>query len=150
MLLSGLWHAGLGYGATLTFVVWGVIHGLGLMLTRKLERSAFYRDKIPRIIKQMAVFIFVAFAWIFFKAAGLDDAGLIITRIFSAGWADPRFPLLMVFLIWAVWLYQFAVESRMRRFVHIAPVRIGAVVFMVLYLTVFASSGVRSFIYMQF
>jgi len=150
MLLSGLWHAGLGHGATLTFVVWGVVHGLGLMLTRKLERSPFYRDKIPRIIKQMAVFIFVAFAWIFFRAAGLDDAGLIIARIFSAGCADPQFPLLMVFLIFALWLYQFAVESRIRRFVNIAPVRVGAVVFMILYLTLFASSGVRSFIYMQF
>ncbi|MFC1783783.1 MBOAT family O-acyltransferase [Planctomycetota bacterium] len=150
MLLSGLWHAGLGYGATLTFVVWGVVHGLGLMLTRNLERNLFYREKTPKIIKQIAVFIFVAFAWIFFRASSLDEAGLIITGIFSAGWVDPQFPLLMAILILAVWFYQFAVESRVRRYVTLAPVRIGVVVFMILYMTVFASSGVQNFIYMQF
>ena len=32
--ISGIWH-----GAAWTFVIWGVLHGLGVMITRELERS---------------------------------------------------------------------------------------------------------------
>ena len=41
MVISGIWH-----GAAWTFVIWGVLHALGRILTRELERSAFYRDQV--------------------------------------------------------------------------------------------------------
>ena len=46
-LISGIWH-----GAAWTFVIWGVLHALGVMLTRELERSAFYRERVPALVKQ--------------------------------------------------------------------------------------------------
>src|SRR5207247_5144287 len=79
--ISGIWH-----GAAWTFVIWGTLHALGIMITRELERSAFYRDHVPRLVKQSGVFVFVCFAWIFFRAGSLDDALLIVTRIFAAAW----------------------------------------------------------------
>ena len=44
------------------------------MLTRELERSAFYRDRVPALFKQAWVFVYVCFAWIFFRALSLSDA----------------------------------------------------------------------------
>src|SRR6266481_1707022 len=68
-LVSGIWH-----GANWTFVIWGTLHGLGVIITRELERSVFYREQVPRLAKQLGVFAFVSFAWVFFRAGWLDDA----------------------------------------------------------------------------
>src|SRR5262249_14101959 len=85
----------IGHGARWTLVSWGALHALGGCLTRELEQTAFYRDRVPRLVKQVAVFTFVTFTWIFFRAQSLDDAWLIIGRICTTGWEDPRFPYLM-------------------------------------------------------
>src|SRR4029079_19533802 len=108
-LISGIWH-----GAAWTFAIWGILHALGVIITRELERSQFYREQVPKLLKQLGVFIFVCFAWIFFRAGSLTDAWFIIGRIFTALWQDPQIPALMLALVFAVWLYQFAYESRWR------------------------------------
>ncbi|KPK82951.1 MAG: hypothetical protein AMJ81_08800 [Phycisphaerae bacterium SM23_33] len=145
MLICGLWH-----GAAWTFVVWGALHALGRVLTRRLESTAFYRQKVPRPVKQALVFAFVTFAWIFFRANSIGDAWLIVGRIFSGRWADPAFPLLALGLVACVWAYQHMHESGARRVLRLAPVRVGIVVFMILYLAVVAGGGAQPFIYFQF
>jgi len=145
MLISGLWH-----GAMWTFVIWGALHALGYSLTRGLERSAFYRQRIPRLAKQCFTFSFVCFAWIFFNAASLDEAWLIVTRILQFGWGDPRCPLLLAALVALVWIYQFIYESRLRWTLAPAPVRVGLVVLMLLYVATVGGSGGQRFIYLQF
>ena len=145
MLLSGLWH-----GAAWTFLIWGALHALGRLATRSLERTHAYRAYVPRLVRQLLVFAFVTFTWIFFRAADLGDATLIVTRILTDGWTDPEFPLLMLLLIVLVWLYQFAMESRMRPILNLAPVRVGLATTMALYLLLFASGRAQPFIYFQF
>ena len=145
MLISGLWH-----GAAWTFVIWGALHAVGRFATRELERTRFYRERMPGFAKQMLVFAFVTFAWIFFRAATLDDALLIVTKIFTEGWTDPEFPLWMLFLILSVWTYQFFMESRFKRWLSTAPIRIALAVGMILYLAVFPSGDGQPFIYFQF
>ena len=145
MLISGLWH-----GAAWMFIIWGALHALGRIATRELERSDFYRQKIPQIVKQVAVFSFVTFAWIFFRAASPDDAFIIISRIFGTVWSDPQFPLLMLLLILSIWLYQFLFESRFRIALQSSAVRIAMVIGMILFLILFATSGSQPFIYFQF
>lgn len=142
--ISGIWH-----GANWTFVIWGALHGLGVMITRELERSAFYRERVPKLCKQTGVFLFVSFTWIFFRAESLGDAWLVVRRIFSAGWQDPQIPLLMVLLVTLVWLYQFCYESKLRPVLQASAVRVAIAVFIVLYLCV-CSSGGGTFIYFQF
>jgi len=145
MVVSGLWH-----GAMWTFVAWGVLHALGYSLSRSFERSPFYQHRIPTLVKQMATFAFVCFAWIFFRAENLADARLIITRIITSGWFDPLCPGLMLLLVLSVWLYQFAYESRLRRMLVFSPVRVGLVVSMLLYLAMVGGTGDQAFIYFQF
>ena len=145
MVISGLWH-----GAAWTFVLWGVVHALGRCVTRELETTSFYQQKVPRIVKQLLVFGFVTFAWIFFRAESITDAWLIVARIFSSGAADPYCPLLALALTFAVWLYQFVCESRLRRLLEPRPVRIAIIILMILYMAIFAASSEKPFIYQQF
>lgn len=145
MVLSGLWH-----GAAWTFVLWGAVHALGRFATRELERTAFYRDRVPAFVKQAFVFAIVTFAWIFFRATSIGDAWQIVTRIFTSGISDPRCPVLAVLLIAAVWCYQCVFESRLRWALEYRAVRMGLVVLMLAYLALFAPSGEQPFIYMQF
>jgi D-alanyl-lipoteichoic acid acyltransferase DltB (MBOAT superfamily) len=147
MVVSGVWH-----GAAWTFVTWGALHALGRCLTRELEQTEFYKDRVPRLLKQALVFTFVMFTWIFFRADGLDTAWLIIRRMFTTGWADPRLPLVMAALVLAVWIYQllYASRSALGRVVEWQPVRVGLVVLMVAYLAVVAQPSTKQFIYFQF
>jgi D-alanyl-lipoteichoic acid acyltransferase DltB (MBOAT superfamily) len=146
MVISGIWH-----GAAWTFVIWGGLHALGRCLTREAEQTRFYKERIPRLLKQILVFAFVTFTWIFFRAQSLGDAWLIITRIFTTGWKDPRFPLLMAGLVLAVWLYQLLYSSRSAgRWLETRPVRVGLAMFMVAYLMIVAQPSTRQFIYFQF
>jgi len=145
MLISGLWH-----GAAWPFVIWGALHALGRVATRRLEESAFYVRRVPRIAKQAGVFAFVTFAWIFFRAHTLEDAWVVVSRIFTGAWTDPALPLLLAALVGLVWAYQFVYESRWRPVLQAAPVRIALVVGMVLYLVAVPSGAAQPFIYFQF
>lgn len=147
MVISGLWH-----GANWTFVIWGALHGVGTMITRRAERSDWYRERVPRFVKQLLVFAFVCFAWIFFRAESLDDARLIVTKIGTSSWSDSSFPMLALCLIAGIWMYQFAYESRLRGLLEHSAVRVATVVFIILYLLTVPGTGggEDAFIYFQF
>lgn len=145
MLVSGLWH-----GAMWTFVLWGAVHAAGRVLTRALEQTSFYRHRVPTFPKQVLTFSIITLAWVFFRARCVDDAWLILGRIFGAGAADPRFPLVAAALVLSIWLYQYLYESRLRGLLGTAPVRVALVVGMVLYMVMFVTSSDQAFIYFQF
>jgi D-alanyl-lipoteichoic acid acyltransferase DltB (MBOAT superfamily) len=142
--ISGIWH-----GANWTFMIWGALHGLGVLITRELERSQVYRDRVPKLLKQAGVFLFVTFTWIFFRADSLADALLIVRRTFTATWQNPYFPALMLGLVAVVWMYEFLYESRFRELLQSSFIRVGVAVGLLLYLCV-CSSGGGAFIYFQF
>ncbi len=147
MVVSGVWH-----GAAWTFVIWGGLHALGRCLTREAEQTEFYRQRIPRLVKQLLVFTFVMFTWIFFRAQSLGDAWLVVRRIFTASWTDPRCPLLVAGLVLAVWLYQLLYTSRSAwgRYLEARPVRVGLAMGMIAYLVIVAQPSTKQFIYFQF
>lgn len=81
-VVSGIWH-----GAAYTFLIWGALHGICMIV----ERLA-YGDKIMQIPERLTfvnvlrilfTFCVVSFAWIFFRAASINDALAIITKIFT-------------------------------------------------------------------
>jgi alginate O-acetyltransferase complex protein AlgI len=145
MLISGLWH-----GSTWMFVIWGAVHGVYASLFRRLETSHFYRERIPVWIKRLFIFSLVSFAWIFFRASSLSDAGLIIQRIFTTGYVDPSFPLLAMALLLLVVLYQCLYESKYKSVLERPALRVTLFLAMIMYLWVFTGAGSQSFIYFQF
>lgn len=86
-LVSGLWH-----GANWSFVVWGGLNGLyqviGAIFTplkEKLsEKISWMKKYLPwKIVSIFVTFIFVDFAWIFFRADTIGHAFAVIQRIFN-------------------------------------------------------------------
>jgi len=81
MLLGGLWH-----GAGWTFVIWGGLHGLYLVVNHlwhglrlRLGHDLSQSRWPGRLAGGFVTFIAVVFAWVFFRADSLQ-AGLAITR----------------------------------------------------------------------
>lgn len=85
MLLCGLWH-----GAAWTFVLWGVIHGLCLMVHRMTLGGGKPDFSWPlsvwgwatNIVKVFLTFHFVAFAWVLFRASSLESALVYFQGLF--------------------------------------------------------------------
>lgn len=75
-LLSGLWH-----GANWTFIVWGLMHGLFMVIERLTARRI---EKIP-VLGWLFTFLFVNIAWVIFRADTLSDAFMLFGRIFNPG-----------------------------------------------------------------
>ena len=74
-LVSGLWH-----GANWTFVLWGGLHGIFIVLTKILRKPI---NRIPKSISWTITFLFICFSWILFRADSLGDVSLILGKIFS-------------------------------------------------------------------
>ncbi len=79
-MVSGLWH-----GANWTFVAWGFLHGLYLIVSQSTSRLA----KLPAFFKVVLTFSAVTFAWIFFRANTLGDSWYIATHLLPLGRLDP-------------------------------------------------------------
>jgi D-alanyl-lipoteichoic acid acyltransferase DltB (MBOAT superfamily) len=145
ILLAGLWH-----GAAWTFVIWGALHAAGRAFTRELEMTDFYKDRIPKGVKQFFVFHWVCLTWIFFRADTVKDAMTVLTRIFSFTAGDPRFPLMAILFVLFVWIYQFLIESKYRRFLESSTVRVVLMLTMILYMVFFNTEGYEKFYYFRF
>lgn len=72
MLLGGLWH-----GAAWTFVVWGGLHGVFIVLNHML-RAVLKGITIPRLITVPFTFLLVTVLWVFFRAESFDAALVIL------------------------------------------------------------------------
>lgn len=79
-LLSGLWH-----GANMTFVVWGLLHGLGYVFVLLLQtsNSKVSQFQFGPIFGPVITFIWVSFAWIFFRSPDMGTASLFTKALFT-------------------------------------------------------------------
>jgi D-alanyl-lipoteichoic acid acyltransferase DltB (MBOAT superfamily) len=86
-LVSGLWH-----GASWTFVVWGALHGLFMIIWQavdrlRMKRSSHESHGTPpqstrrRLVALLGTFHLVTFSWIFFRATSLEDAFQLIQHM---------------------------------------------------------------------
>jgi alginate O-acetyltransferase complex protein AlgI len=77
MLLGGLWH-----GAAWTFVIWGLLHGIALVVHREWTSRVAPASAPGRLAYwsgPLLTFAWVCLAWIFFRAPNLE-VGLNVAR----------------------------------------------------------------------
>jgi D-alanyl-lipoteichoic acid acyltransferase DltB (MBOAT superfamily) len=72
--ISGFWH-----GANWTFVVWGMAHGLWLVLENRM--NVRWEGKLKTLLGTVLTFAGVSFLWIFFRASSFEQAIGIIKGI---------------------------------------------------------------------
>jgi alginate O-acetyltransferase complex protein AlgI len=80
MLLGGLWH-----GAGWTFVLWGGLHGVYLVvnhawraLRERLGQDVDRTTITGRALARLTTFVAVVIGWVFFRATSLEDALAIL------------------------------------------------------------------------
>lgn len=75
-MVSGFWH-----GANWTFIIWGALHGVYLIIA-EIRKRFFKQSAEQGFLNILITFILVSFAWIFFRANSLDQAFDICKEIF--------------------------------------------------------------------
>lgn len=62
MLISGLWH-----GFALTFLLWGALHGIGLVINKRVK------SRCPHGFQTIVTYLFVTACWIPFRASSIQN-----------------------------------------------------------------------------
>lgn len=85
-VIGGIWH-----GAGWTFVFWGFLHGVALVIHRIWSELGF---KMNKILAWFITFNFINITWVFFRAKDWDDALKVLKGMFGlSGIVLPNFLL---------------------------------------------------------
>ena len=74
-LASGIWH-----GAAWTFVIWGALNGVFVVVERIFDK---FISKIPKFIRIATTFLIVNFLWVLFRADSFAQAMNIYKGMFN-------------------------------------------------------------------
>lgn len=98
--VSGIWH-----GANWTFIVWGLLHGLFQVIEKMLglqkkkesklsstdiesssikQRNFSIKDRSILLARIVLTFFLITFLWIFFRMNTIEDAWIVIEKIFTS------------------------------------------------------------------
>lgn len=157
MLVGGLWH-----GAAWKFVIWGGMHGVGLIVHKALRP---WLVKIPdtwpvKAASWTLTMAYVSFLFIFFRAASFEDAWLIIRNIFGNFDIAYLAPFVRVRYVWLIFVAMIiAVHSLPTRWINAAGdwfvrapfgAKLAVFIIAVQLVVQFMSEDVMPFIYFQF
>ncbi len=162
MLLGGLWH-----GASMSFILWGALHGAALAVHKFVMGRFHSFRKVGSEMKPwrraLGVFLtfhLVCFGWIFFRADSLQKVGEILSQIFTAFHAEVFTQFVCgykgVFTLMVVgYVLHFTPKSAgnaLQGLLTRAPLVVEAAVLaaMIFVVVQLKSAGVQPFIYFQF
>jgi D-alanyl-lipoteichoic acid acyltransferase DltB (MBOAT superfamily) len=93
-LVSGFWH-----GASWNFIVWGFVHACGFLPLLLLNRNRQHVSDVvaqghwfpngKELLQMSTTFLFVSFAWVFFRAENLQAAVGYLRQIGQSIVSDP-------------------------------------------------------------
>lgn len=154
MLLGGLWH-----GAAWTYIVWGGLHGLWLVLHRSLAENKDGIRPCPmwlRFLKWLGTFHLICLTWLFFRADGFQQA-IGMLQALGIGWAMTSYVqtslTLILFFVGPWLLFEAWLEWKGRDEALLSsawPWRAGLYGYMMLMLLFFPPPMVSEFLYFQF
>ena len=155
MLIGGIWH-----GAGWNFVIWGGLHGSGL-IAHKIYCSHYHgRNVSAKFLPWLLTFAFVTFLWIFFRAENLNGAMMILDNIFTDFRPDMVLPFVQTRIGWVavcfLSLVAILVPVKFYSFLEsefiVSRLWIKIIVFICVVQLVleFSSSDISPFIYFQF
>lgn len=159
MLIGGLWH-----GASLTFVVWGGLHGLYLCVEKMVDDrtgkitalSLSAKKTFGGLLYALFTFFLVNITWVFFRATSFTSAWGIFKSMFGMSNGEPLLTTLSIMKVTVVIILMLVFHWLMRnsKVLDVAAkmpwwlLGIGWSVLLLLLIWSQESSG--SFIYFQF
>ncbi|MDD3270104.1 MAG: hypothetical protein PHX14_12370 [Syntrophomonadaceae bacterium] len=161
MSISGLWH-----GAAWTFVVWGMYHGVLLILhniykkIRLVQRMAINAGSILNAISILITFHLVCIGWVFFRAPNLNTALHMVYHMLNPlnmtiDRASMKY-LAIIAMLFSLHIVEFYLRqnydylSALWRKYFPAPLRALAYALILLLLITFSTYQPNSFIYFKF
>ena len=153
MALGGLWH-----GASFNFVIWGVLHGLALVLEHALGFTVAADPRVAPVraaLRWFVTFNFVCLAWVFFRSPSIEASFVYFGKLVTgASFGTTMTPFVAAMLaLGAVtqvipprWF-----EALQARYETASlPVRVTVPFAVIFLIAVAGPSGIPPFIYFQF
>ncbi len=156
MVLGGLWH-----GAAWTFVLWGALHGAGLVVHRLWSEStlaplrALRASRAWRVVAVVLTFHFVCLGWVLFRATSVQAALELLHAIASpwtlGAWLTPALVLALVAGLLSQMIPPGSLDGLRRRFERLpVPAQGAALALVVLCIEALSPQGIAPFIYFRF
>lgn len=152
MLLGGLWH-----GAAWTFVVWGALHGLYLVIERLLRNRIKLRVSVLNgMFLALVTYTCVNITWVFFRAREFSTAKNMLASMFGLQNGEKilqSFDIIKVFVVVIImfichWLFRNTSLKAVS--LKTPPVVLGMVWALLFFLICIAQGSGEQFIYFQF
>jgi D-alanyl-lipoteichoic acid acyltransferase DltB (MBOAT superfamily) len=165
-IVSGLWH-----GASWTFVVWGALNGVYLViekLTSNLKDKIALKiglSNVPKLYTFLQIaftFVLVNLGWIFFRSNSFQDAFYILKNSFSnisfnfsnitLGTGRSGLIIILASIVFMEIVHIIQENGGMRRFISKRPllVRWSAYILIIVLILMFGAFNGTAFIYFQF
>ncbi len=152
MLLGGLWH-----GAAWTFVIWGALHGIYLVIERLLR----YRIKIKinawnGILLALLTYACVNITWVFFRAREFTTAKNMLASMFGLHEGEKILQSFDIIKVFTVIIFLFICHWVMRNTsmkevsLKTPPIVLGIIWALLFVLICIAQGSGEQFIYFQF
>lgn len=171
MALGGLWH-----GASWNFVVWGIFHGLALIVHREFTFlkasvtawSGFFQSKLWHFASVILTFHVVCIGWVFFRVENISTAfGMVkkmifLKPLFSTNESynlvvlKPELPVIVLMtlvMVAMLLLLNFPISALNERrfFTRVpAPLKAAFISILIVLIVIFTPDGSQPFIYFQF
>jgi len=156
-LASGFWH-----GAAWTFIIWGIYHGLFLILERMF--LAKFLEKIGKIPATLFTFLVVSIGWVFFRADTTAQALAFTGKLFTfqmpaeSYFLDTEFKFYFILAVLFSFFASFRTGRKIQEKIYFANYTtegytVGALMLCFLFtlsLAAITSSGFNPFIYFRF
>jgi len=81
-IVSGLWH-----GASWTFVFWGGLHGIVLIVERFISQNIQWKplknSSLQNVLLVLKTFVLTSFIWVFFRAENFHNVKVIFKALYN-------------------------------------------------------------------
>lgn len=149
-IISGIWH-----GSTINFLIWGLLHGFGVMFLHLNFIKKINLTKTP-FLSMLITFHFVSFAWIFFYYPNFDEALNYLQACVNNFFMPVSYENIYVFIAFAILFSTYRLFVNFQNYcvsiLNITPLALKPFLLALILLVVFAfmPSGIPQFIYESF
>lgn len=158
--ISGIWH-----GANWTFILWGVLHGVFSVITRRFKK---FFDRLHPLINWIITFSFINVTWVLFRGDTIKDALRLYRQILRFDFGGLNAGVVNVFqlpelemiydksIMWMVLFFAVSVlllfgDNAYEKMKKFEPTRYNAIITITILLwCIFSFGGESTFLYFNF